>query len=487
MRDQLKKYIDLLFAGAPNAGEIKDEILQNTLDRYDDMIAQGKTPEAAYQLAISGIGDVSELLGSNPTQTPPPVQPQQTTGKPIWKRILFAVAIFLYIVAAIPLIVLSSMNMAEFGLCGTLAIAAVATPLLIIASGGKKEAKPAEEDRTPEDKAADKAGNIIWPVGVILYLLISLLTSAWHITWIIFCILPCITGIWSAVLAVRNGKSNALVKLILLAILALILLSILIGGIAGNGISLGYSEFIGLPGGTEASSGEADSQIIRNIDIRWVGGKIILRRDSESQRTITFQEEGSHNGPQMAYRVDGDTLIIAYAKESTWSFGINQTIADKTLTVTVPYFWDSENITINSVSAEVDLKDMLGEELDLVTVSGDVTVSDSGFNSVEIEAVSGDVKYIGSFLEFQVETVSGNCEITTTTECDEIELETVSGNLKLYLPESTGFSLSMDSVSGSLVTDIATTSTGGRKVYGDGHCLIASESVSGNIYIYHNK
>ena len=62
MKDQLIRYVDLLFAGAPDASDIKQEILQNTLDRYDDLIGQGKSPQAAYSLSIAGIGDVSELL-----------------------------------------------------------------------------------------------------------------------------------------------------------------------------------------------------------------------------------------------------------------------------------------------------------------------------------------------------------------------------------------------------------------------------------------
>ena len=74
MRDQLIRYVDLLFAGAPGASDIKQEILQNTLDRYDDLVAQGKTPEAAYSLAISGIGDISEILngGTMPPEAPAP-------------------------------------------------------------------------------------------------------------------------------------------------------------------------------------------------------------------------------------------------------------------------------------------------------------------------------------------------------------------------------------------------------------------------------
>ena len=68
MREQLIKYVELLFAGAPNSNEVKQEILQNTLDRFDDLISQGKSPEAAYRLAISGIGDISEILDGASTQ-----------------------------------------------------------------------------------------------------------------------------------------------------------------------------------------------------------------------------------------------------------------------------------------------------------------------------------------------------------------------------------------------------------------------------------
>ena len=65
MREKLKTYIDYLFAGAPQTAateETKAEILQNTLDKYDDLIAEGKTPEAAYSLAVSGIGDLRDFL-----------------------------------------------------------------------------------------------------------------------------------------------------------------------------------------------------------------------------------------------------------------------------------------------------------------------------------------------------------------------------------------------------------------------------------------
>lgn len=72
MRDQLIQYVSLLFAGTENCEDIRQEILQNTLDRYDDLVAQGKSPESAYRQAISGIGDISEILSGEQTFTASP-------------------------------------------------------------------------------------------------------------------------------------------------------------------------------------------------------------------------------------------------------------------------------------------------------------------------------------------------------------------------------------------------------------------------------
>lgn len=69
MKDRLNGYIQGLFAEAERRSpdnrqlaELKEELLQNTLEKYDHMIETGRTPETAYALAISGIGDIEELL-----------------------------------------------------------------------------------------------------------------------------------------------------------------------------------------------------------------------------------------------------------------------------------------------------------------------------------------------------------------------------------------------------------------------------------------
>ena len=159
MREQLIQYVQLLFAGAADCDDTRQEILQNTLDRYDDLIAAGKTPEAAYRLAIMGIGDINEILGRAPgaAPLPAPAVKQEEHDTPT-KKLLRAIAIGLYILCPIPLFVLSGMwNMGIPGLCGTLTLVAVATVLIIL--GAKKETENA--DGACQEHQRPDLGN--WP------------------------------------------------------------------------------------------------------------------------------------------------------------------------------------------------------------------------------------------------------------------------------------------------------------------------------------
>lgn len=64
MIEQIKVYVNGLFKDAAltiRNAEVQQEILQHTLDRYDDLIAAGKSEQEAYDEAVGGIGDVSEL------------------------------------------------------------------------------------------------------------------------------------------------------------------------------------------------------------------------------------------------------------------------------------------------------------------------------------------------------------------------------------------------------------------------------------------
>mgnify|MGYP004662060659 FL=1 len=216
MREQLAQYVDLLFAGSDGAEKIKQEILQNTLDRFDDLVSRGSTEEAAYRQAIAGIGDVGELLGGeSPDARPQPEIVDPLPGfegtAPAVARMMRAVAIFLYIVSPIPLLLLDTLGWDNIGMCLTLVIVAIATLLLLTfkAPAGKKSAQDSQQAAGTAEGRKNLGVSIkslMRTLGVVLYFVISFSTGAWLVTWLIFPIEKALEGVVCAGLDLREGK-----------------------------------------------------------------------------------------------------------------------------------------------------------------------------------------------------------------------------------------------------------------------------------------
>ena len=186
--------------------EIKQEILQNTLDCYDDLLAQGKAPEAAYRLAITGIGDINEVLGS--TAPSPAPMPTATSAaeeeKSDKKKLMRAVAIGMYICCVLPLFILGNIGNGIIGLCLMFLLIAAATVLMVMASSDKEE-KEQEDQQNSKQTPLDKTLNT---VALVLFLALSFFTGAWHITWLIWPIMAAVKGIIRAYGDLKGGREG---------------------------------------------------------------------------------------------------------------------------------------------------------------------------------------------------------------------------------------------------------------------------------------
>lgn len=209
MKEQLTQYVDLLFAGADHAEEIKMEILQNTLDRYDDLIEQGKTPQAAYSLAISGIGDPSDIINEKTNIAVLSSEGEQNTsvGSGMSKdtrNLLKAISTALYILCPAPLFIIGG----TVGLAGLLTFVAVATAIVIYCKKDQPKSQSVEQALTPRQKKNKNIHSLVRSVALVVYLLMSFLTNAWHVTWIIFAIIPAVMGIINAYLDLKEEANN---------------------------------------------------------------------------------------------------------------------------------------------------------------------------------------------------------------------------------------------------------------------------------------
>lgn len=203
MREQLIQYVTLLFAGSPEQEEMKQEILQNTLDRYDDLISQGKTPEAAYRLAISGIGDINEVLGSDPFPAPV-VTAQELPEKKDKKKLMQSVAIGMYICCVLPVIALGNVGNGILGVCLMFLMIAAATVMIIMASNDERDAK--EEKR--EEKKESPLDKTLNTVALVVFLVLSFTTGAWYITWLVWPIMGAVKGIIHACMDLKEANKE---------------------------------------------------------------------------------------------------------------------------------------------------------------------------------------------------------------------------------------------------------------------------------------
>ena len=211
MRDKLIQYVRLLFAGTPDNEDMQQEILQNTLDRYDDLIDQGKSEEAAYRLAIAGIGDVGEILSEPAAPVAAENEETDYRGRPLptaRKKTMRAVAIAMYICCVIPVIVLGNIADGIIGVCLMFLMIAAATALIILSSGGSKEEAEKQEDDEPKNEVY-KAIKSAWGIVTLaIYLGISFWSGAWYITWLVFPIMGAIDGIIKAIFDLKEAKNH---------------------------------------------------------------------------------------------------------------------------------------------------------------------------------------------------------------------------------------------------------------------------------------
>jgi len=203
MEDKLRRYIDGLFARtAPTkkAVELKEEMIQNLQDKYDDLINEGKTPEAAYNIAVAGIGDVSGLLReleADASNEPDLVELEIARRK---SAMLTSIAVMIYILSSLPLIILAligSINTARIGVPLIFVMIAGATGLLVYNHMTKPRFSRGSDTIIDEfrewqsgahyRKSLRRAISVaLWSILVALYFVISFWSYDWHITWIIF-------------------------------------------------------------------------------------------------------------------------------------------------------------------------------------------------------------------------------------------------------------------------------------------------------------
>lgn len=201
MKQRIENYVNEIFKNAPKtpqAEEVKNEILGNTLEKFNELKAGGKDDETAFTIAISYIGNVDELINAYSHDDDAVILRESYQRHRARQALLLSIAVALYIMCVLPVILLQD----EKGIVLMFIMIAVATGLIIYrASTNKfytygssdgptvvKYTAPPTIEQKKRSLVRKNISSALWSLIVALYLIISFLTGAWHITWIIFLI-----------------------------------------------------------------------------------------------------------------------------------------------------------------------------------------------------------------------------------------------------------------------------------------------------------
>lgn len=202
MYEKLRQRVDELFENAPKtskANELKEELMANLIDKYNDLVAAGKNEDDAINSAITGIGDVDDLIrGLRNNDVFNYEQAKRDRQK---SAMILSISIGMYIISVVVLILCSQVFEAGdiIGVCLMLTIDAVATCLIIYNAVSRpkylksddtmvEEFKEWKSANTEKNKILQSIKSIVWTLIVAVYLLISFVFGAWAYSWIIFII-----------------------------------------------------------------------------------------------------------------------------------------------------------------------------------------------------------------------------------------------------------------------------------------------------------
>lgn len=206
MKKRLQNYIHGLFEGAPETQkirELEEEILRNSMEKFDSLILDGKSESEAYSATVAGIGDISALIDELSDESFPIYTKEEIEKSRRRSAILIATAVMMYILSVVPVIISSSIT----GIVLMFIIIAAATGIIIyngmtaINFEANKRKTEKKEKRSPLNEMINSA---IWWITVFVYLAVSFWTMAWHITWLLFIFAAALDSIVDAIFDLRK-------------------------------------------------------------------------------------------------------------------------------------------------------------------------------------------------------------------------------------------------------------------------------------------
>lgn len=226
MNEKMRAHIETLFEKAPKtrkAYELKEELLANSEERYQDLVTSGVSQEDAFKHVISSIGNVTELFQDlEELNEKDRMEVEDRLNK---NAVIKSISIGLYIFGVVVFFacvftsgrILPRVSMATTGLILMLLIDIIPTCMLIYIGARypkymRKEDTIVEEFKewksdTLKNKSVKNATfAVLWTFIILIYFAVSFFTYAWYATWIIFLAGACLHAIVELLFRLKEMK-----------------------------------------------------------------------------------------------------------------------------------------------------------------------------------------------------------------------------------------------------------------------------------------
>ena len=214
MEQQLRDHVERLFERAPHTRssvELKEEVLQNLMEKYNDLLQEGKSPEAAYNISVAGIGEMDNLIADLWNRESRREQPsqQELEGAKTRSALLTAVGVMCIILSVTPILmggnhaVVWMFVMIAIGV-GLLIFNNMTRPGYVDDDDMVGDFRTWQHQGSEQRQLLKSVRSAVWAVAVALYFFISFNTFAWHVTWVVFPLAAAISSLIAAVLDLRR-------------------------------------------------------------------------------------------------------------------------------------------------------------------------------------------------------------------------------------------------------------------------------------------
>lgn len=216
MIKKLRSYVEQIFDEYPKTkkiSELKDELLANLIEKYNDLLSQGKSEEDAYDNVIASIGDINEII-NDLNNTGHMNTYDNITRKKNAKYT--AVAVMMYILSVVPVIYFEeAWGNGELGVILMFTMVAIATGIIVYANMSKpkyskvddtivEEFKEWKHKKSEKNTVMGAVMSAFWSLIVVIYLGLSFVFDIWAYSWIIFIIGFSISQIIKAIFELKG-------------------------------------------------------------------------------------------------------------------------------------------------------------------------------------------------------------------------------------------------------------------------------------------